>query len=163
MLNIIVAVAKNLAIGRDNRLLWHLPNDLKYFKEITSGNTIIMGRKTFNSLPKILPNRHHIVLTRDKNFKVEDDRVTIFNSVEGLISSLDDSKQYFIIGGGEIYKQLLPFANRIYLTTVDKEYDADTYFPALNLNQWKVIDEKQGIIDEKNTLVHKFSILDRIS
>ena len=108
MLSIIVAKASNDVIGGDNKLLWHISNDLKRFKEITSNHTIIMGRKTFESLPKVLPNRHHIVITRDKNFKVDSEEVTIVNDISDIISKFKDSEEeIFVIGGGEIYKALM--------------------------------------------------------
>ena len=158
MLSIIVAIsASNNAIGKDNSLLWHISEDLKRFKEITSGHKILMGRKTFESLPGILPNREHIILTRDKNFNVDSDKVTIINNIEDAIKYYKDSnEEIFIIGGGEIYKEFLPFANKLYLTKVYKDFDADTFFPQINLDEWKVIHTSETKIDEKSGLNFDF-------
>lgn len=158
MLSIIVAIAaSNNAIGKDNSLLWHISEDLKRFKEITSNHKILMGRKTFESLPGILPNREHIILTRDKNFNVDSDKVTIINNIEDAIKYYKDSnEEIFIIGGGEIYKEFLPLANKLYLTKVYKDFDADTFFPQINLDEWKVIHTSETKIDEKSGLNFEF-------
>ena len=158
MLSIIVAIsASNNAIGKDNSLLWHISEDLKRFKEITSNHKILMGRKTFESLPGILPNREHIILTRDKNFNVDSDKVTIINNIEDAIKYYKDSnEEIFIIGGGEVYKEFLPFANKLYLTKVYKDFDADTFFPQINLDEWKVIHTSETKIDEKSGLNFEF-------
>lgn len=158
MLSIIVAIAaSNNAIGKDNSLLWHISEDLKRFKEITSGHKILMGRKTFESLPGILPNREHIILTRDKNFNVDSDKVTIINNIEDAIKYYKDSnEEIFIIGGGEIYKEFLPFANKLYLTKVYKDFDADTFFPQINLDKWEVIHTSETKVDKKSGLNFKF-------
>jgi dihydrofolate reductase len=161
MLSIIVAVGKNNVIGKDNKLLWTLPSDLKYFKETTLGKTIIMGRKTFQSLPGILPGRKHVVLTKDKSFRIEDDRVTIVNSIEDLLSIVNNGDN-FIIGGGQIYKELLPYCDNLYITMIEKEYEGDTFFPKINHEQWEIVDKIHGKLDEKNLIPHSFLILKRI-
>ena len=161
MFTCIVAIGNNFAIGKDNKLLWHFPKDLKKFKEITSGNTIIMGRKTFQSLPSILPNRQHIVITRDKEFIVKDERVTIVHSKEELFASLEDSKEYFIIGGGKIYELLLPYCTKIHLTKINKDYDADTFFPKIDYSKWDITKEETGYIDNDKTIPYSFLTLDR--
>ena len=161
MLSIIVAVAEDNVIGGDNQLLWRLSNDLKNFKEITMGHTIIMGRKTFQSLPKILPGRKHIVLTRDKSFTVPSEMVEVFYSLDELLHSLDPLTEYFVIGGGEIYKALMPYCKKLYLTKVNKVFQGDTYFPKIDNSQWKVISETKGIIDEKNEIPHSFLVLEK--
>jgi dihydrofolate reductase len=163
MLTCIVAIGDNFAIGKKNDLLWHFSKDLKRFKRITGGSTIIMGRKTFESLPGILPNRHHIVFTQNKNFVVKDERVTVLHSKEELFSSLDDSKEYFVIGGGETYKLLLPYCNKIHLTQVHKEYDADVFFPKLNYSDWNIKEEETGFINDDKTTAFSFLTLERIS
>lgn len=163
MLTIIAAVAKNNAIGKDNKLLWHLPEDLKRFKEITMGHTIIMGRKTFQSLPKILPDRHHIVITRNKTFKVEDDRVTVINSIEELLALLKKDEEYFVIGGEEIYRQLLPYAEKMYITAVDDEFDGDVFFPDINHKVWKIVDNAEQLENNTNSLSYRFSTFKRIN
>jgi len=163
MLTCIVAIGDNFAIGKNNDLLWHFSKDLKRFKQITTGNTIIMGRKTFESLPGILPGRHHVVITQNKNFVVNDERVTVLNSKEALLAYLDDSKEYFVIGGGEIYKLLLPYCNKIHLTQVHKEYDADVFFPTLDYSKWNIKEEETGFIDEAETTAFSFLTLKRIT
>lgn len=156
MLSIIVAVANDNVIGKDNTLIWHLPNDLKYFKELTTGNTIIMGRKTFESLPCILPNRKHVVLTRDKNYKVDDERVKIVYSVEDLKEFVDDEKEYFIIGGEQIYSSLMSLCNKMYITKIHENFVGDAFFPQIDEKQWTIVDKKDGIVDEKNKHHHEF-------
>ena len=161
MLTCIVAIGDNFAIGKNNNLLWHFSKDLKRFKQITTGNTIIMGRKTFESLPGILPGRHHVVITQNKDFIVNDERVTVINSKEELLAYLDDSKEYFVIGGGEIYKLLLPYCNKIHLTQVHKKYDADVFFPILDYSKWNIKEEETGFIDEAETTSFSFLTLKR--
>ncbi|MDU1314717.1 dihydrofolate reductase [Clostridium septicum] len=157
MLSIIVAKANNGIIGGDNKLLWHISEDLKRFKEITSGNIIIMGRKTFQSLPGILPNRKHIVITRDTNFKVDSDMVEVYNNLNDVISNYKNSEnEAFIIGGGEIYKALLPHSNKLYLTIINKDFEGDTKFPEINLNDWNIDFKSEEKIDSKNGLKYTF-------
>ncbi|VYU63945.1 dihydrofolate reductase [Clostridium tertium] len=157
MLSIIVAKAANDVIGGDNKLLWHISEDLKRFKAITSGNTIIMGRKTFESLPKVLPNRHHIVITRDKNFKVDSSEVEIVNDINSIIDRFENStEEAFIIGGGEIYKSLLPNTNKLYLTRVYKDFSGDTKFPEIDLDNWTVDYKSEILINEKDNLNFDF-------
>ncbi|MBE6088398.1 dihydrofolate reductase [Clostridium beijerinckii] len=157
MISIIVAIAKDNVIGKDNKLLWHISEDLKRFKKITTGKKMIMGRKTFESLPGILPNREHIVLTRDNNFNVDSDKVTIehdFNSV--LQRYLECEDEVFVIGGAEIYKQFLPYAKKLYLTKVDEEFEGDTYFPGINYSNYNTEYTSEKFIDEKNGLHYTF-------
>lgn len=157
MISIIVAIAKDNVIGKDNKLLWHISEDLKRFKKITTGKKMIMGRKTFESLPGILPNREHIVLTRDNNFNVDSDKVTIehdFNSV--LQRYLECEDEVFVIGGAEIYKQFLPYAKKLYLTKVDEEFEGDTYFPGINYSNYNTEYTSEIFIDEKNGLHYTF-------
>lgn len=166
MLTIIAAVGKNNELGIDNKMLWHLPNDLKRFRKITTGHPLIMGRKTFESLPKLLPDREHIIVTRNKlykvkNKKVEGSPVSIFYSIEEIMDSLEKDKEYFVIGGGEIYRQLLSYTDKIYLTIVDEEFEADTFFPEIDFRQWEIIEKISGIQDDKNTLNHTFITLKR--
>ncbi|MBY6839030.1 dihydrofolate reductase [Clostridium botulinum] len=164
MLSIIVAIAKNNVIGNDNKLIWHISEDLKRFKEITSGKTIVMGRKTFESLPGVLPNRKHIILTRDKNFKVNSECVEIIYDFDELLNKYKNSDtEVFIIGGGEIYKQLLPHTNKLYLTKINKDFDGDTYFPQINYDDFKVDYKSDIITDEKIKLEYNFINLSRLS
>ena len=139
MITMIAAVGENNELGKDNDLVWHLPNDFKRFKELTTGHHIIMGRKTFESFPKPLPNRTHVVITRDKSYLNEG--AVIVHSMEEAISKTSIDEQPFIIGGGEIYKIGLTFADRIELTRVHDSFEADTYFPDISLNKWELINE----------------------
>jgi dihydrofolate reductase len=128
-ISIIAAVAKNRAIGKDNKLLWHISEDLQRFKKITSGHPMIMGQKTFESLGKPLPNRTNIILTLDKSYQALG--CIIAHSIEEAvkIASEKDKEEIFFIGGGSVYSQAIKFADKLYLTLVEGEYDADTFFP----------------------------------
>lgn len=147
-LSIIVAIAKDFGIGKENGLLFHLPNDLKRFKKITSGHSIIMGRNTLLSLPKWpLPNRRHIVITDN----IEDNfpGCEIVFSINEAIEKIKNEKEAFIIGGGSIYRQFYPLAGKLYLTLVHQSFDADTFFPEINYNEWKV-ESREDLNDEIN-------------
>lgn len=137
-LTIIVAASENDAIGLGNKLIWHLGNDLKRFKNLTNGHHIIMGRKTFESFPKPLPNRTHIVITRQQNYNVPEG-VVVVNNLDDAIDAAKNDTQPFIIGGGEIYKQAMAFADKIELTRVHHHFEADTFFPKINSTIWKEI------------------------
>jgi dihydrofolate reductase len=154
MITLIAAAAENNALGKDNQLVWHLPNDFKRFKQITSGNYIIMGRKTFESFPKPLPNRTHIIITRQKNYKVEG--CNVVNSIEKAIEISPKNEEVFIIGGAEIYSQSIDFADKIELTRVHASFDADAYFPEINLNEWELIFEEHHAKDEKHNFDFTF-------
>jgi dihydrofolate reductase len=139
MITMIAAVGENNELGKDNDLVWHLPNDFKRFKELTTGHHIIMGRKTFESFPKPLPNRTHVVITRDKSYQNEG--AVVVHSMTEAIAKTNVDEQPFIIGGGEIYKIGLAFADRIELTRVHNNFEADTFFPVIPLNKWALINE----------------------
>lgn len=157
MLSIIVAKAENNIIGGDNKLLWHISEDLKRFREITTGHTIIMGRKTFESLPKILPNRHHVVITRDVNFSVDSDQVTIVHDLNEVLNKYENSEdEAFIIGGGEIYNLLFPYAKKLYLTKVNTNFEGDTYFPSIDFNEWTVEVSSGEKINDEDGLKYEF-------
>ena len=144
MISIIVAKTIKNYIGKDNKLLFHISEDLKRFKEITNGHKIIMGRKTFESLPKVLDNREHIIITRDKNYKVNSNRIEIINNIEEIVEKYQNSnEEVFVIGGGEIYKQLLPYTNKLYLTIIESDIEGDTKFPLLNINDWNAVYRKR--------------------
>lgn len=162
MLSIIAAIGRKNELGKDNSLLWHLPEDLKRFKQITIGHPIIMGRKTFQSLPGILPDREHIVITRDSSFSVPDKRVKVVHSIEEALAIIDQEEENFVIGGGEIYRQLLPFAEKLYLTIIDEEFPAaDTFFPEIDYGEWEVIEEIAGLVDDKSQLSYRWVDLNR--
>ena len=130
-LTMIAAIGKNNELGKDNKLLWHLPQDMKFFREQTKGHTIIMGRKTFESLPGLLPHRHHIVISRSHPDLPKE--VEIFDSPDAFIEAYQDTEEeIFVIGGAMIYKEFLPCAYRLLLTEIDQDYDADAFFPKFN-------------------------------
>ena len=157
MLSIIVATANNNVIGGENKLLWHIPEDLKRFKEITSGNTIIMGRKTFESLPGVLPNRKHIVITRDKNYTVDNNNVEVVHNVDEVINNFINTPEVaFIIGGGQIYKQLIHSVDKIFLTKVLKDFEGDTIFPQINYDDFIVDFQSEIFTSEKSGLKYQF-------
>lgn len=155
MLSIIVAIAKNYAIGKDNKLLWHLPEDLKRFKELTTGHTIIMGSRTFESLGRVLPNRKHIVLT-DKEEACDSDQVEFIYSMDDIKKYEDDDEENFVIGGASMYRQLMPYCNKMYVTEIDKEFDGDVFFPEIDKEEWKEIERRKGLTDEKNPYVYDY-------
>lgn len=155
-LTIIVAAAENDAIGKGNKLIWHLSDDLKHFKDLTNGHHIIMGRKTFESFPKPLPNRTHVVITRQSDYKAPEG-VIIVNSLADAIDASKSDSQPFVIGGGEIYKQALAIADRVELTRVHEDFEADTFFPKLDFTVWKETANKFHKKDEKHN--YEFSFL----
>lgn len=155
MLSIIVAIAKNNVIGKDNKLIWHLPEDLKRFKEITTGKTIIMGKNTFLSLGKVLPNRKHIVLTKDKEYKIDNEQVEIANGIEDIKKYIEDKEEHFVIGGASVYKLLMPYSNKMYVTRINENFEGDTYFPEIE-EEWKEIERTQGIKNEKNPYDYEY-------
>ncbi|MDQ0964963.1 dihydrofolate reductase [Flavobacterium sp. W4I14] len=160
-LSIAVAIGENFAIGKNNQLLWHMPADLKFFKQTTSGHTVVMGRKTFDSVGRPLPNRRNIVITRDPSLKIAG--VEVVNSLdEALAITKTEEKPVFIVGGAEIYKQALPKTATLYLTTIHHHFDADTFFPEIDRNEWKVISSKTHKADEKNKYDYTFEVLERI-
>lgn len=133
MFSIIAVVSKNNCIGKDNDLLWHLKDDLKRFKSITLNHKMIMGRKCFESLPGILPNRKSIIVTKNTNYKINNDEVKMCYDLDKFINdNKDTEEEIFVIGGGEIYKYFLPYSNKLYLTHVDSNYDGDVYFPNID-------------------------------
>jgi len=150
-LTLIVAVSENDVIGKDNDLIWQLRNDLKRFKALTSGHCIIMGRKTFESFPKPLPNRTHIVITRQQNYNVPEG-VIVVNSLEAAIEQAKDDENPFIIGGGEIYKQALAVVDTIEFTRVHHTFEGDTFFPLIREDIW----EETGRVYNKKDDLHEF-------
>lgn len=150
-ISLIAAIAQNNAIGKNNDLLWHLPADFKHFKETTSGHFILMGRKTFESFPKPLPNRTHLIVSRQKKYKVPDG-CFVFASVDLALQFAKDNNQktVYVIGGGEIYKQTIDQANELIITHVHQSFNvADAFFPEIS-TEWQVISEEKHKADEKN-------------
>lgn len=148
---LIAAAAENNALGKDNQMIWHLPDDFKRFKQLTSGHYVIMGRKTFDSLPGILPNRTHVIITRQNDYTAEN--CIVVNSVEEALKACPQDEEVFIIGGGEIYKQSMALADKIELTRVHGiSPEADAFFPEINLSIWTLKEAVYHPKDEK----HKF-------
>jgi dihydrofolate reductase len=155
-ISIIVAMAQNYAIGKDNQLLWHISDDLKRFKKLTAGHTIVMGKNTFYSLPvRPLPNRRSIVITDVAGEKI--DGCEMAYSIDEAISLFDDEKENFIIGGGSIYRQFMNYADKLYITWVYKDFEADTFYPEIDETIWKV-NEKEEHFDEASQLKYAFCI-----
>lgn len=145
-MDLIVAVDKNWAIGKDNKMMWHLPGDMKFFREKTTGHVVVMGRKTLESFPNGLPlkNRTNIVLTKNRAYKVKD--AVVVHDVEELLEELKkyDTEEIYVIGGGSMYQLMLPYCEKAYVTKIDHAYDADTYFPNLDeLPEWKLTAESE--------------------
>ena len=171
-LSIIVAMAKNNAIGKNNQLLWHLPNDLKRFKALTLGKPVVMGRKTYESiiqsLGKPLPGRDNLVITSDTQYISKNnhsaDNVFFFTDINNLLNYLQEKysadKEIMIIGGGEIYKQFLNLSSKIYLTLVDTALDGDVFFPEINKNQWHEITSKTSLNYKDDKHNYDYSFID---
>ena len=157
-LTLIAAVARNGVIGRDNRMPWHLPEDLRHFKALTMGHPMIMGRKTWESLPGRLPGRPHIVVTRDDGYRAEG--ATVVHSLPAAIANAGDCGEVFVIGGAEIYAQALATADRLQLTEIDADFDGDTTFPAWDRHQWRETSRISQV--SAAGLGHAFVTYDRI-
>lgn len=162
-LSIIVAIGKNNEIGQNNTLLWHLPNDLKHFKDITRGHSVIMGRKTFESLPNgALPNRRNIIITRDKDYIREN--IEVVNSLEQALKIFENTtdEEIFIIGGGEIYKQAIFLVDKLYITHIEAESkDADIFFPIIDKTIWEETTRENHTKDEKNPYDYAFVVYEK--
>ncbi|SFI01254.1 MULTISPECIES: dihydrofolate reductase [unclassified Bacillus (in: firmicutes)] len=160
MISLLVAMDKNRLIGKDNQLPWHLPADLAYFKKVTMGHPIIMGRKTFESIGRPLPGRTNIILTRNQNYEMEGCKV--IHSIDD-VKKMDEqmNEELFVIGGAEIFKEVLPFANRLYITQIEEVFEGDTFFPEINYNEWEEVSATQGVTDEKNPYTYAYHVYDR--
>ncbi|WP_276389835.1 dihydrofolate reductase [Eudoraea chungangensis] len=146
----IAALGENNSLGKNNDLLWHLPDDFRRFKQFTSGHKIIMGRKTFQSFPKPLSNRTHIVISRDPNYQINLPLCVVVNSLEDALDLVSEDELSFIIGGGEIYKLAMPYADILELTRVHESFEADTFFPTVDLKQWELIKEEYHPKDDRH-------------
>ncbi|AOW08364.1 diacylglycerol kinase [Flavobacterium gilvum] len=154
MIIMIAAVAENNALGKNNELVWHLPNDFKRFKALTTGHYIIMGRKTFESFPKPLPNRTHVVVTRNKDYNPGG--CIVAESIEKAIAICPENETSFIIGGGEIYSLGLPYADKLEITKVHHSFEADAFFPEINSDDWKEIETEFNPIDDKHQYAYTY-------
>ncbi|MDE7091769.1 MAG: dihydrofolate reductase [Bacteroidales bacterium] len=158
MIAVMVALARNGAIGKDNGLLWHISADLKRFKALTGGHTVLMGRRTYDSLPKKpLPNRKHLILTSDAGYPVPEGglRLSDVEACKAYFEAHPD-EDIFIMGGGQVYQQLLPYADQLYLTEVQADFEADTFFPPIDAAQWRVVEEGAWTLDENSGLTYRF-------
>ena len=162
MLSIIVAKGKNNIIGKENKLLWTLPADMQRFRELTDGHVIIMGRKTFESLGKILPNRKPIVFTQNPDFKVDDENVEVVHSMLEIKEYIDNDEENFVIGGAMIYSLTMPHVTKMYVTEINKDFDGDTFFPKINTSIWKETRREKGKQDENNKFDYDFVTYERI-
>ena len=160
-LSIIVAIAQNGAIGKDNDLLWHLSSDLKRFKKLTTGHPVVMGRRTWDSLPKKpLPGRQNIVMTNKPDFEAEG--ATVIHSVNDLFKVLKgNDDEVFIMGGAAIYQALLPFTNKLYITRVYRDFDADVYFPTIDMSEFTLVNLSEPMFDEESGLDYAYEEYDR--
>ncbi len=159
-ISIIVAIASNNAIGKNNNLLWHISKDLIRFKNYTKNHYVVMGRRTYYSLPTHpLPNRTNMIITDVANEKI--DNCIMAYSIDDAISKMDNTAENFIIGGGSIYKQFMPIANKLYITRVHKDFDADTFFSEISLNNWELISEENINDDPQNDFTYTFEIYNR--
>jgi dihydrofolate reductase len=160
MISLMLAMDENRVIGSNNELPWHLPADLKYFKEKTMGHPIVMGRKTFESIGRVLPGRENVIVTRNKDFKAEG--CTILHTIDEVINFADAAdKEVFVIGGAEIFEGILPATDRMYITEIHHVFEGDTYFAEINPDEWEITSVIPGVIDEKNIYSHRFVIYDR--
>jgi dihydrofolate reductase len=161
MISFLVAMDQNRLIGSNNQLPWHLPEDLKFFKRITMGHPIVMGRKTYQSIGKVLPGRENIVITRVTGFDAKG--CTILHSIEELLTYSNLlNEEIFVIGGAEIFQQTFPYADRLYITFIAEEFAGDTYFPPFEEQEWSLTSAVKGIKDEKNPYEYEFRVYDRV-
>ena len=161
MLSIIVAKAKNNIIGKDNKLLWHIPDDLRRFKELTTNHNIIMGRKTFESIGKILPNRKHIIFSQNPDFKIDNENIEIVHSMLQIQQYIEDENENFVIGGAMIYNLLMPYVTKMYVTEIDKDFEGDTVFPRINTEVWQEVSREDGPKDEENDFKYQYVVYKR--
>ncbi|MFL6558198.1 MAG: dihydrofolate reductase [Bacillus sp. (in: firmicutes)] len=160
MISFIVAMDENRVIGKENQLPWHLPEDLKFFKRVTMGHPIAMGRKTHESIGRVLPGRENIVITRQSEYRSED--CTTFTSVEDFVKYCQQQNdEIFVIGGAEIFNETFTFADRLYITLIHDEFSGDTFFPEFDPNEWDLVSNEKGIKDDKNPYDYEFRIYER--
>ena len=161
MLSIIVAKAKNNIIGKENKLIWKLPEDLKRFKELTTDHTIIMGRKTFESLGRILPNRKHIIFSQNPELKIDDENVQVVHSMLEIQEYIENKEENFVIGGAMIYNLLMPYVTKMYVTEINQEFEGDAFFPKINPEMWEEVSREKGTKNEENPLDFDYVVYKR--
>ena len=162
MLSIIVAKAKNNIIGKNNQIIWNLPEDLKHFRELTTGHTIIMGRKTYESLGKPLPDRKHIIFSQNPDFRVHEENVQVVHSLLEIQDLIEGKEEAFVIGGAMIYNFLMPYVKKMYVTEIVKDFEGDAFFPTIDHEVWKETSRVHGIKNEQNNLDYDFVEYERI-
>lgn len=160
-ISLIVAMSRNRVIGRDNRLPWHLPDDLRRFKQITLGHHIVMGRKTWESINRLLPGRTTVIVSRDPKFAVEG--AVVVGSIEHAVQLARDDSEVFIIGGAEIFRLALTIAERLYLTTIDADVEGDTLMPPIDFGAWRRIEAESHPVSDTNPLPWTFAIYERVT
>ncbi|GAE33254.1 dihydrofolate reductase [Halalkalibacter akibai] len=159
MISFVVAMDRNQVIGKDNQLPWHLPADLKFFKKVTTGHTIVMGRKTYESIGRPLPNRHNVILTTNANYEAEGCEVV--HQVEDVLQMVNQDEEFFIIGGTQVFSLFWDYVDRLYVTFIDHEFEGDTFFPKIEQDQWDMVSAELGMVDEKNVYPHEFRIYEK--
>jgi len=160
LISFIVAMDENRVIGKENQLPWHLPADLKFFKQVTMGHPIVMGRKTHESIGRVLPGRENIVISRNPVYHAQG--CTILNSVEEFLKlSRARDDEFFVIGGAEIFKAVFPYVDRLYITLIHERFSGDTYFPEFTIKDWELVSIQKGTKDEKNPYDFDFRIYKR--
>jgi dihydrofolate reductase len=159
LISIIAAMARNRIIGINNTLPWHLPADLQHFKQVTMGKPVIMGRKTYESIGRPLPGRSNIIISQNRDFTAEGCQVV--HSIDEAFVELAHHDEVMVIGGASFYAQVLPYANRLYLTIIDEDFDGDAEFPTYNADEWQEVEHIEGVLDAKNPHPHYFITLER--
>jgi dihydrofolate reductase len=160
LISFLVAMDQKRTIGKDNDLPWHLPADLKYFKQVTMGHPIVMGRKTHEAIGRVLPGRENIVLTREKSYTSPG--CTVIHSIEDLLNiDKEKDEEVFVIGGAEIFKEVFTSADRLYITLIEDVFEGDTYFPDFDQSEWEVVSKEKGIKDEKNPYDYYYIVFKR--
>ncbi len=161
IISLIAAVARNGVIGNHGAIPWHLPADFAYFKRITMGYPVIMGRKTYESIGKSLPGRKNIIVTRQSDYCVP--QCTVVHDMIEAIREAGEAEEVFVIGGSEIYKEALPFAERLYITRVEEDFNGDVLFPEIDFSEWTEVSREKGIVDKENSHPHTFLVFERAS
>ena len=158
-ISLIVAMSRNRVIGKNKKMPWHLPAELRYFKQVTMGKPIVMGRKTFEAIGRVLPGRQNIVITRDPDFSFEG--VEVVRSLDEAINVAGHAEEIMIIGGAHLYQQVMDRADRLYLTLIEADIEGDTFFPEYDKNEWQEVKSDYRKADDKNPYLMRFLVLDR--
>lgn len=161
MITLIAALAENKVLGKDNAIIWHLPDDFKHFKTLTSHHYIIMGRKTFESFPKPLPNRTHVIITRQQDY-VAPEGCIVVHSLKEALKRTENEAEVFVIGGGEIYQQALQYADKLELTQIHASFEGDAFFPEFSTSDWQLVNESYHPQDERHAYAFTFQTYIRI-